>query len=181
MALIVGGILLLSLLGWWLITYNRLIGLRNSVNKSWSDIDILLKQRHDELPQLVKVCQSHMEYEREVLDRVIRARGAAANSSPGEPLYGAQNQVSQAVRSLLAVAESYPNLKADQSLLNLQQRITSLENLIADRREFYNACVTLYNTGIQVAPDVLVAERMGLGRRPLWRVPQGQDLRYPTE
>ena len=169
-----------GVIGWLLITYNRLVGLRNNVGKAWSDIDVLLKQRHDELPQLVSICRSHMEYEKGLLERISTLRGAAgAIAAPGAQLYAAQNELSTAVRSLLAVSENYPTLKADQSLANLQVRITALENQIADRREFYNASVTLYNTGIAVAPDLLVARQIGLGRLPLWRVPRGQDISEP--
>ncbi len=177
MTLLLGGVILALGLGWVLFTYNRLIGLRNNVLKAWTDIDVLLRQRHDELPQLVRVCEGHMEYERSLLTRVIEARDLTRGARASEPLQAAEAEVSSAVRSLLAVSERYPNLKADQSLLRLQQRITTLEDLIADRREFYNACVTLYNTGIEMAPDTMVARALAFRRRPLWRVVPAQDLR----
>jgi len=137
--------------------YNQLVSVRVNVDKSWSNIEVLEKQRYDEIPKLVTVCEGHMQYERETLQKVVEARtrylearGPAAKGLAGSQMAGA-------LKSLFAVAESYPELKASQSFVQLQGRITALENEIADRREFYNDTVTTFNTRIEQIPDMYVA------------------------
>lgn len=140
--------------------YNNLVALKHNVSKSWSNIDVLLKQRHDELPKLVEVCKRYMEYEQETLEKITRARSAVmAARSDGDlqQLGQAESQLRMGLGHLFALAENYPELKANSSFQQLQRRITQLENGIADRREVYNEAVNLNNVRIEQFPDVIVA------------------------
>jgi len=158
--------------------YNTLVRLSNQIDKAWSNIDVILKQRHDELPKLVQVCNSYMTHERETLESVTNARSAYSRSANVDEKARAENQLTRALGKLFAVAEQYPDLKANQEFLNVQQRISSLENTIADRREFYNDSVTLYNIRIEQLPAVWVAQQVGYRARPLLAVAQSdrQDV-----
>jgi LemA protein len=149
--------------------YNGLIAARKECDRAFSNIDVLLKQRHDELPRLVEVCRGYMAYERETLERVLAARARAAAAQTTEEKAEAAADVTGAVRQLFAVAENYPNLKADETFKHLETRISELETQIADRRELYNAAVTAYNTRLEQLPDMLIANLSGMRARPLWR------------
>jgi LemA protein len=150
--------------------YNTLVRLSNNIDKAWSNIDVILKQRHDELPKLVQVCNSYMTHERETLERVTNARSAYGRSTSVDDKAKAENQLTSALGRLFAVAEQYPALKANQDFLTLQQRISALENTIADRREFYNDSVNLYNIRIEQIPALWVAQQIGYRGRPLLAV-----------
>ena len=158
--------------------YNTLVRLSNNIDKAWSNIDVTLKQRHDELPKLVQVCNSYMTHERETLEGVTNARSAYTRSTSVDEKAKAENQLTRALGKLFAVAEQYPDLKANQEFLNVQQRISSLESTIADRREFYNDSVNLYNIRIEQIPAVWVAQQVGYRARPLLAVAQSdrQDV-----
>ncbi|MFP5505406.1 MAG: LemA family protein [Gammaproteobacteria bacterium] len=149
-----------------IVIYNHLVALKHNVAKSWSNIDVLLKQRHDELPKLVEVCKQYMGYEQETLEKVMRARSAVAAAREGQnvPALGqAETQLRLGLGNLFAVAEAYPDLKANTQFQHLHDRITELENGIADRREYYNESVNLNNVRIEQFPDVLVARQFGFG------------------
>ena len=150
--------------------YNTLVRLANNIDKAWSNIDVILKQRHDELPKLVKVCNSYMSHERETLESVTNARSVYGRSTNVDEKAKAENQLTRALGRLFAVAEQYPDLKANQEFLNVQQRISALENTIADRREFYNDSVNLYNIRIEQIPAVWVARQIGYRPKPLLAV-----------
>jgi LemA protein len=152
--------------------YNTLVRLSNNIDKAWSNIDVMLKQRHDELPKLVQVCNSYMRHERETLERVTNARSAYGRSMSIDDKAKAENQLTRALGRLFAVAEQYPDLKANREFLTVQQRISALENTIADRREFYNDSVNLYNISIEQIPAVWVAQQIGYPARPLLAVTQ---------
>jgi LemA protein len=140
--------------------YNRLVTLKHNVKRAWGNIDVLLKQRHDELPKLVETCKRYMEFEQETLTRVIEARSRVAQARESGDIPGlgqAEGILRMGLGQLFALAENYPDLKADQTFAHLQSRITGLENSIADRREFYNESVNVYNIGIEQFPDVIVA------------------------
>jgi LemA protein len=140
--------------------YNGLISLRENVRKAWSNIDVLLTQRHDELPKLVETCKRYMAYEQETLERVMQARSAvfkAQGSGDVTALGAAEQQLREGLGRLFAVAENYPELKADQGFRHLQTRISQLEESIADRRELYNEAVNLNNIRLQTFPDLIVA------------------------
>lgn len=142
------------------VIYNNLVRLKHAISKAWSNIDVLLKQRHDELPKLVETCKQYMGYEQETLEKVMRARAAvAAAREQGDiaALGSAESQLRLGLGNLFAVAEAYPDLKANESFQHLQARITGLENAIADRREFYNESVNLNNVRIEQFPDVIIA------------------------
>ena len=150
--------------------YNGLVTLKNNVSRAWSNIDVLLKQRYDELPKLVKVCERYMNHERETLEKVTQARSMISGANTPEKQGEAENFLSGALKSLFAVVESYPDLKADATFAQLQARITTLENEIADRREYYNDSVNIHNIGIEKLPDVFVARFMNYRRKPLWKI-----------
>ena len=150
--------------------YNTLVRLSNNIDKAWSNIDVMLKQRHDELPKLVQVCNSYMTHERETLESLTSARSAYGRSTNMDEKAKAENQLTRALGRLFAVAEQYPDLKANQEFLNVQERISALENTIADRREFYNESVNLYNIRIEQIPAVWVAQQIGYRAKPLLAV-----------
>ena len=140
--------------------YNHLVTLKHNVSKSWANIDVLLKQRHDELPKLIEVCKQYMGYEKDTMERIIKARSAVASAREKTDvgaLGAAETQLRLGLGNLFALAESYPDLKADQTFQHLQSRITGLENSIADRREFYNEAVNNNNVRIEQFPDVIIA------------------------
>jgi LemA protein len=144
--------------------YNALVQIKHNVSKAWANIDVLLKQRHDELPKLVETCKQYMKFEQDTLTRVIEARSQVftAREAQNIPALGqAEGGLRSALGSLFALAESYPDLKANQTFQQLQTRISSLENAIADRREFYNESVNINNVRIEQFPDTIVASMFG--------------------
>ncbi|MHB8475194.1 MAG: LemA family protein [Steroidobacteraceae bacterium] len=144
--------------------YNGLVNLRENVKVAWANIDVLLKQRHDELPKLVETCKRYMQFEQDTLEKVMRARASVsqASTSGNVAAVGAAEQLLRVgVGRLFAVAENYPQLKTDETFKQLQARITALEESIADRRELYNDQVNLNNIRVKVFPDVMIAQRFG--------------------
>ncbi|MCP5145093.1 MAG: LemA family protein [Gammaproteobacteria bacterium] len=167
---ILGMLLAAAVLVYAIVLYNNLVMLKHSVSKAFSNIDVLLKQRHDELPKLVEVCRQYMRHEQETLEKVVRARSAvfAARENGNIPQLGAaETMLRQGLGNLFALAESYPDLKADQNFRHLQDRITALENAIADRREFYNDTVNANNTRIEQFPDLVIARTLNFRHRDL--------------
>jgi len=152
------------------IIYNGLVTLRNSVSKAWSNIDVLLKQRYDEVPRLVAVCETYMKHERITLERVVQARSMRDCAAGLEQHAKASNTLTSALGGLFAVSENYPDLKADVNFRQLQARISELEDQIADRREFYNESVTIYNTHVQKFPDSIIASMFGYVPARLWKI-----------
>jgi LemA protein len=167
---VVIGFLLVGSVGYFLSIYNTLVEMKNNIGRSWANIDVLLKQRHDELPKLVKVCEAYMQHERAVFDKLSDARGALAQARGIGQRAQAENQITAALGGFFAVAENYPDLKANTSFVSLQQRISELENQIADRREFYNDTVTIFNICIQQIPDSWVAGGMNLQPAELFKI-----------
>jgi LemA protein len=140
--------------------YNNLVRLKHTVAKAWSNIDVALKQRHDELPKLVEVCKRYMQHEQETLTRVVAARGevlAAQNAGDVRNLGRAETALRAGLDRLFALAENYPELKADRAFQQLAARISQLEDTIADRRELYNDSVNLNNMRLEQVPDVFIA------------------------
>jgi LemA protein len=140
--------------------YNSLVQIKHNVTKAWANIDVLLKQRHDELPKLVETCKQYMKFEQDTLTQVIEARSKVFTAREAQnipALGGAETLLRGALGNLFALAESYPDLKANQTFQQLQTRISTLENAIADRREFYNESVNVNNVRIEQFPDVIVA------------------------
>ncbi|MFN8589712.1 MAG: LemA family protein [Candidatus Eisenbacteria bacterium] len=171
---VVIGFLLVGSVGFFLSIYNSLIEMKNNIGRSWANIDVLLKQRHDELPKLVKVCEAYMQHERAVFDRLSEARAALAQAAGVTQRAEAENQITRALGQFFAVAENYPDLKANTSFAALQARISELENAIADRREFYNDTVTMFNTRIEQIPDSWVAGGMALQHAELFKIDESE-------
>ena len=158
-----------------MISYNRLVALKHNVKTAWSNIDVLLLQRHDELPKLVATCKQHMSYEQETLERVIKARSQvseARESSNLGALGSAEGMLSASLGRLFAVAEDYPELKASQSFQQLQSRISALEEAIADRREFYNDSVNFNNITVDAFPTNIIADKFNFFRSKPFKVEQ---------
>jgi LemA protein len=152
------------------IVYNGLVRLQNEMGRAWANIDVLLKQRHDEIPNIVACVKGYMDHERDTLEAVTQARAASINASSIPQKAQADMLLTGALRSLFVVAEQYPPLKADQNFLALQKRISELEERIADRREFFNDDVNTYNTRIAQVPDAFLARLMKLQPREMFRV-----------
>ena len=152
------------------ILYNELVRLRNDNDRAWANIDVLLKQRHDEIPNLVETVKGYMQHEQQTLLAVTQARAASMNAASIAQKAVADLRVETALRSLFAVAENYPQLKANENFLKLQNRISELEERIADRREFFNDDVNTYNTRIGQIPDVFVASFLSLKPRTFFKV-----------
>ena len=162
--------------------YNGLVQVKHQVDQAWSNIDVLLKQRHDELPKLIDAVKGYLTHERELLQRVTALRTRAQAIASGEGRVEAEQALSQGVSKLLAVAESYPTLRASEVFIDLQQRISSLEEQIAHRREFYNAAVNINNVRMEQFPDLLLASMVGLLRKPLFEAtePERSDVEVGT-
>lgn len=159
-----------ALIVFGIIIYNGLIRMKHNIEKAWSNIDVLLKQRYDELPKLVKVCEGYMHHEQAVLENVARARSMMDSAGSEREVAAASNAITSALRSLFAVVENYPDLKADRAFRQLQARVSQLEDQIADRRELYNESVNLFNIRIEQFPDVIIAGMMRLIPRDLWKI-----------
>ena len=162
-----GLIIFFSLLGgvvlWGILLYNQLVLLKNNAEKAWSNTDVLLRQRNSELPKLVAVCKEHMQYEQQTLQKVMEARNLIASALQAnnmQALDAAEEQLRIGLGNLFAIAEAYPELKASDSFQHLRQRVTSLEDSIADRREFYNDSATINNVRIEQFPDILIAKAL---------------------
>ena len=150
-----------------IVIYNGLVAIKHNVTKAWSNIDVLLKQRHDELPKLVETCKQHMQFETATLEKVMQARSGAKVAADKGDVKGvgmAEGLLRSSLGNITATVEAYPELRANESLQTLLGRISGLENAIADRREFYNESVNINNVRIEQFPDVIVA-RLG-GFRP---------------
>ena len=144
--------------------YNQLVSVKHAVSQAWSNIDVLLRQRHDELPKLVEACRRYMQHESQTLERVIAARSAVASARADEDVKGvgrAESVLRAGLGQLFALAENYPELKANEAFQHLHERISGLENGIADRRELYNAAVNINNVRIEQFPEVLLARLFG--------------------
>ena len=150
--------------------YNKLVAFKNNIDRSFSNIDVLLKQRHDELPKLIETCKGYMQYEQKTLQAVTEARTAFMRANTPAEKAQADNMVSGALKSLFAVAEKYPDLKANTNFLQLQGRITDLETKIAAQRGGYNEDVNTFNIRIAQIPASLVAGFMGLQPHALFQV-----------
>ena len=169
---------LVALAGVWFSIYNSLVALKNAIARSWANIDVLLKQRHDELPKLVKTCEAYMQHERAVFDKLSEARGALQRAKGVAQRADAENLLTRALGQIFAVAEAYPDLKANQGFLQLQSRISEIETQIADRREYYNDTAATFNTRLGQIPDKWVAAWLRLEPAELFHVDEAdkQDV-----
>ena len=158
---VVAVLIIAGFVGFLVSIYNALVRMRNNISKSWANIDVILKQRTDELPKLVDSVKGYMKHEEGVLTKVTEARTRFLDAQTVQEKAKADNMITDALKSLFAVAENYPTLKANESFLQLQARISGLENELADRREFYNDSVNEYKIKIDSFPDLFVARMMG--------------------
>lgn len=153
------GVLVLAVV-WAVMVYNNLVQVKHNVSKAWANVDVLLKQRHDELPKLVETCKQYMKFEQDTLTKVMEARSKVFTAKEQQnigALGQAEGMLRGALGNLFALAEAYPDLKTNQTFQQLQTRISSLENAIADRREFYNESVNVNNVRIEQFPDSIIA------------------------
>ena len=163
-------LIVVVLISYLIVIYNGFVALKNAIDQDWSNIDVLLKQRYDELPKLIKVCEGYMQHERQTLEAVVKARSQVASAQTEEQKLQAQNALTETLKSLFMVVERYPELKADSAFRQLSNRISELEDQIADRRELYNASVTIYNTRRGQFPDLIVANLFNFAPAQLWQI-----------
>jgi LemA protein len=153
-----------------------MVALKNDIDKSWANIDVLLKQRHDELTKLLDTTKGYMDFERETLTKIIQARSQYQQAVTLDQKVQADQTMTSALRGFFAVAENYPELKANNNFQTLEKRVSELENQIADRREFYNDCVNTFNVRIQQVPDTLVASFMHLTPRTMLKIDEADKV-----
>ena len=169
----IAGVLVIIVLIWFISTWNRLVRLEENVNKSWSDIDVLLKQRYDMIPNLVNIVKGYAKHEREIFEQFALARQTAAGALASGDVRGvgaAEGTLAGLMPRINIVAEQYPDLKADSSFVNIQNQLVSIENQVSDRREFYNSSATNWNAAIQMIPTSIVAGMKNAARRDLFEV-----------
>ena len=184
-ALVVGllicGVIFLFFILWFFSTWNRLVSLEENVNKSWANIDVLLKQRYDMLPNLESIVKQYASHEKDLFMEFAKARQSASSALANGDVKGisaAESMMSSMMPRINAVAEAYPELKANTNFANLQKELVSIENQVADRREMYNQTATSFNKQIQMIPVTFVASIKGCQRRDLFEV-QGIQREAP--
>ena len=172
------------LVGWAIVTYNSLVGLRNQLDNAWAEIDVQLKRRYDLIPNLFEAVKDYMGFEQDVLTKVTEARSQAAVASGPADQARAENVLTGALRQLFAVVENYPQLKANENVMRLQEELTGTEDRISSARQFYNESVRVYNTRVQTFPTALIAGLLGFRAREFFatgddaeREPVKVDLR----
>jgi len=153
-----------------MITYNGLVRLRNMVENAWAQIDVQLKRRIDLIPNLVEVVKGYAKHENETFENVVKARNMAASATTVEESIDANNQLTGALRTLFAVAEAYPELKANTNFMHLQSELTDTEDKVMYARQFYNDTVTRYNIKIQIFPGNIIANMFGFTKQPLFEI-----------
>jgi len=163
-------LILFSLISWFLTAYNGLIQVKKNIKKSWANIDVILMQRSDEIPKLVKVLKSFVKHEKKMFDSIMEARPFYLGASTVSEKADADNEMSSALKSIFALSEAYPELRSNDNFLKLQERISGLENDIADRRVLYNESVNNYNIRIQSLPDAFIANSMNLAAKEMFKV-----------
>jgi LemA protein len=175
MLVVVLAFVVAGLLAYMATLYNGLIALQVDIDKAWSNIDVLLKQRYDEISKVVEVCKGYMQYERSTLELIVQARSTYAKAVTVTQKADASGPLASSAQKLFATAENYPDLKANDTFLHLQKRITELEEQIADRREFYNDAVNTFNIRMREMPDVYVAKFMRLQPRQMFKVKPAEE------
>src|SRR5437016_10928005 len=171
---------LIAVIGLWLMaSYNGLVTLRQAVKNAWAQIDVQLKRRHDLIPNLVNTVKGYAAHEKDTFERVINARARATSATTPAEAIKAEGELSSALTRLLAVSEAYPELKANQNFIALQEELTGTENRIAYARQFYNDSVAKLNTQVQVFPTVVIAGMFGFKEEPFFESP-GEEKGVPT-
>jgi LemA protein len=166
-------ILLIVVIGYVVVTYNGLVSMRNRIENAWAQIDVQLKRRYDLIPNLVETVKGYAAHERETLENVVRARNMAMSAQGPQDQAAAENMITGALKSVFALQEAYPDLKANQNFLNLQEELTGTEGRIAYARQFYNDSVARYNTKIQSVPSNLIANQFSFDEREYFEVDEG--------
>ena len=177
MNIVVGFIFILVIIGlvsWFFTIYNGLIQVRENIKKSWANIDVLLMQRSDEIPKLIKTVKAFAKHEKKMFDSVMSAREKYLGAGTLAEKADADNQITNALKSVFALSESYPELRSNENFLQFQNRISGLENEIADRRELYNESVYNHNIRIQSLPDVIIANAMALKQEEMFEVAESK-------
>jgi len=169
---VIAGVIVVLLVLFLILMYNRLVGLRNKVENAWAQIDVQLKRRYDLIPNLVETVRGYAAHERQTLEAVTQARANALNAQGAVAQAEAENMLTGALKSLFAVAEAYPDLKANQNFAALQDELATTENRIAYSRQYYNDAVQTYNTAIQTVPANLVAGTFGFRDREYFTAPE---------
>ena len=165
------GLLILVVLFWGIGLYNRIVRAENECDRMWSNVDVVLQQRYDQFTSLVETIRGYAKHEKEMFDQFAEVRMAAAGASKGGDIGGVMKNealLGQMLPKIYAIAEQYPDLKANENFLQLQNEISDMENIISDRREAYNAAATNFNNLIEVFPNVVVANWMGKGELELY-------------
>jgi LemA protein len=177
--LIVCGLVVLVPAGFAVGIYNAIITVRNNVQNAWNNIDVVLQQRHDELPKLIDTCKAYMKHEWDLLNRLTELRSGYASVRDIEDKVRAENEMNRLLGSLSMVWEQYPDLKANQNFLQVQDRVSAVESKIADYREAFNDAVNIYNIQIERFPDLLLARAMNCRRHTFLQVPdeKKQDVK----
>ena len=171
--------LVVVVLAWVAGAYNGLVRLRNQLENAWAQIDVQLKRRHDLIPNLVETVKGYATHERETFEKVIQARNMAVNAKTVGDRAEAEGVLTGALKSLFAVAEAYPELKANSEFMRLQEELTSTENKVAFSRQFYNDSVMTYNTQIEVFPTNFIATMFNFGRREFFEVKAEDERSAP--
>jgi len=164
---------------WFIGIYNGLIKLRVRTNEAWSDIDVQLKRRYDLIPNLINTVKGYATHEKELFENVTKARSNAMNAQNPEEKAGAENMLSGALKSLFAVSENYPDLKANTNFLELQRELSDTENKIQASRRFYNGNVRDLNTKIQIFPDSIVAGILNIQKREFFEIDEPKEKETP--
>lgn len=162
--------LVIGLISYAITIYNGLIRVSRNIEKAWANIDVILKQRHDEIPKLIKICEQFTQYERGTLERVIALRTAAMNATSVADKAVKEGNLTRAIGGIWAVGEAYPELKSNTNIMQLQTRISGLESELADRRELYNDSVNIYNIRINQVPDMILANMLGYSEKEMFRI-----------
>jgi len=177
--LIVGVVLLVVLVFWLIAVYNGLVALRNAVKNAWSQIDVQLKRRHDLIPNLVETAKGYMDHERNTLENITKARNLAQNAGGVTDKAQAEGQLNQALSNFFVVVENYPDLKANQNFLALQEELTSTENKIGFARQAYNDQAMHLNNKVEQFPSNVVAGMFGFGKEPFFEIEDAAERAVP--
>ena len=162
---------------WIIMIYNQLVGMRQRVGQAFADVDVQLKQRHDLIPNLVETVKGYAAHERGTLEEVVKARNAAITASGPAQQAAAENQLSGALRQLFALSEAYPDLKANQNMISLQEELTSTENKVSVARQAFNDSVMEYTTKRESFPDAIFANMFGFGPAELLQATESPEER----
>lgn len=176
--LAIGGVVLITIIAlviWLISTYNTFVKMRNNVEEGFSTMDVYMKKRYDLIPNLVETVKGYAKHENDTLEKVMAARYGAMNSATVEQRLDNENVLQGALKSLFAVAENYPNLKADQNFQDLQNTLKTLEEEIANSRKYYNGTVKVYNTKREMFPSNIVAKWFKFDKKPLFEVDSAEE------